>query len=283
MRRVAPILALALLACGNGHDPRAPVDRGPVVAEVNGVPIHLPELEDRMRHDGVAPREALKRLVDEELTIEAARRLGLHPDDDLVFTRQRAAVQALLTHEVEEKVRAEDLTETDIARGYESGRTLEADHVLAKTGAKASETTKARARALAVKVGEAAKRVTTREEFRALATSLREPGVSLTTEDLGKFPRDGRFVPAFEENVFRMTRAGEVSPPFETEFGWHVVRVRAVDNVFGDSLGPARAKVVEKLVTLRRRVAFEALLRRLQAAAHVDVDDASLRLLDPPP
>jgi peptidyl-prolyl cis-trans isomerase C len=280
---LASLVMLAPLACGEPPPttPRAP--RGPVVAEVDGVAIHRAELEARMRHDGLAAREALDRLIDEELTIEAARRLGLRPDRDLGLTRKRAQVQALLAREVEAKVGPADVAVADIEATWESGRQLEADHLLAKFSNDADREARTRARGLAARVGAAAKRTTTRDEFIALATSMSEAGTNLLHEDLGKFRRDGRFVRAFEDRVFQMTREGEVSEPFETDFGWHIARLRAAGNVFGESLETARADVIDKLVTQRRRALFDALVQRLERTARVEVDPAALLALDPAP
>lgn len=282
--RASLLVGLVLLACGEGGPARPPrVKRGPVVAEVNGVAIHREEVEARMRHDGLSAREALDRIVDEELTIEAARQLGLSPARDLAFTRQRAQVQALLAREVESKVRPSDFGPTDIAAAWETGRQLEADHLLVKTARQAAAAERARARAFAAEVGVAARRTASREDFVALASSMRADGVTLVTEDLGRFRRDGRFVRPFEDRVFRMSREGEISEPFETEFGWHVVRLRKVGNTFGESLETARDDVVEALVVQRRRALYEALVERLQGAAHVEIDPTALTLLDAPP
>lgn len=287
MRRLALIPIGVLLACGNGGD-RPPAGRrrppaGPVVAEVDGVAIHLPTLEARMRQDGVSPREALDRLIQEELTIEAARRLGLRPDRDLGFTRKRAEVQALLAHEIESKIGPDGVTERDIARGYEAGRVLEADHLLARLRPSSTTEERARARALAMRVAAAARQVADRDAFVALATTMGEDGVELVHEDLGSFKRTGRFVRAFEDRVFRMTRAGEVSEAFETEFGWHVVRLRAADNELGPSLEQARPEVIQRLVTVRRRAAYDALVQGLRERGRVEVDEAALGVLDTPP
>lgn len=50
-----------------------------------------------------------------------------------------------------------------------------------------------------------------------------DPGSKDQGGELGYFGR-GQMVPQFEEAAFKLKR-GEVSEPFETQFGWHLVRV----------------------------------------------------------
>lgn len=283
MSRGLPALALIFVtACGHGARRPAPArDAGPVVAEVDGVPIHRAELESRMRADHLGAREALERLIDEELTVTAARHFGVRPDRDVAFTRKRAEVQLLLERQIDQRVGAEDVTDAEVRAAWEAASTREADHLLVKVGAGASVSVKARAHALAARVHEAASVTTTRDEFTALAVSLREPGLELVHEDLGSFQRDGRYVRAFEDQAFRLVRAGQISEPFETEFGWHVVRLRGLGNVFGASIDEARTTIVEGVLRGKRRAALEELLREIAARHRVEIDDSLLGLLGP--
>ena len=62
------------------------------------------------------------------------------------------------------------------------------------------------------------------EDFAALATELStDNSTKEAGGDLGFFPR-GIMVPEFEATAFSLT-AGETSPPIETQFGYHVIRV----------------------------------------------------------
>jgi peptidyl-prolyl cis-trans isomerase C len=61
-------------------------------------------------------------------------------------------------------------------------------------------------------------------DFAALAKQhSMDPGSKDQGGELGFFGR-GQMVPQFEEAAFKLKR-GEVSEPFETQFGWHLVRV----------------------------------------------------------
>ena len=61
-------------------------------------------------------------------------------------------------------------------------------------------------------------------DFAALAKEYsKDPGSKDQGGELGFFSR-GQMVPKFEEAAFKLKK-GEVSEPFETQFGWHVVKI----------------------------------------------------------
>jgi peptidyl-prolyl cis-trans isomerase C len=61
-------------------------------------------------------------------------------------------------------------------------------------------------------------------DFAQLAKEYsKDPGSKDQGGELGFFAR-GQMVPPFEEAAFRLKK-GEVSEPFESQFGWHIVRV----------------------------------------------------------
>ena len=60
-----------------------------------------------------------------------------------------------------------------------------------------------------------------------------DPGSRTKGGDLG-WVRKGMMVPKFEEALFALSKPGDISPPVETQFGWHVIRL--------DELRPAQTK-----------------------------------------
>jgi len=63
-------------------------------------------------------------------------------------------------------------------------------------------------------------------DFAALAKeSSKDPGSAAKGGDLGWFDFSVRLVPEFKEVAFGMTQIGEISKPFQTQFGYHIVKL----------------------------------------------------------
>jgi peptidyl-prolyl cis-trans isomerase SurA len=112
-------------------------------------------------------------------------------------------------------------------------------------------------------------RILAGEDFAGIAKTLSEdPGSASEGGDLG-WTGPGTFVPEFEATLGKLAE-NEISPPFRTQFGWHIIQLlgrRQFDNT--DELRRQRA-----FVQLRESKADEETelwLRRLRDEAYVDV------------
>ena len=73
-------------------------------------------------------------------------------------------------------------------------------------------------------LAEVAQKLAEGGDFTALARQYSDdPGSSLRGGDLG-WTAPGKLVPAFEA-VMDISAVDEISPPFESPFGWHIVQV----------------------------------------------------------
>ncbi|MDQ3915334.1 MAG: peptidylprolyl isomerase [Actinomycetota bacterium] len=110
-----------------------------------------------------------------------------------------------------------------------------------------------------------------------------DPSAEENGGDLG-FQPPGSFVEPFE-NAAAGLEEGEVSDPVQTEFGWHVIRVRARRTA---TFEQARPRIESRLAGVAQDEAWQAFLRDLYEEADVEVNprygvwDESLgRVVDP--
>lgn len=91
---------------------------------------------------------------------------------------------------------------------------------------------------------------------------------------------EGMMVPAFEAAVLEL-EPGEVSPPVQTQFGWHIVLLNETREQAAPGLDEVRAELEETI----RRARVDARLEELTEAAtieraEVEIDPAMIRNLD---
>ncbi|HEY1283969.1 MAG TPA: peptidylprolyl isomerase [Steroidobacteraceae bacterium] len=107
------------------------------------------------------------------------------------------------------------------------------------------------------------------EDFAGLAkTTSEDPGSAAEGGDLG-WTNPGTFVPEFEA-VLTELKENEISPPFHTQFGWHIVQVlgrRQFDNT--DEL--KRHAAAEAIRASRADEETELWMRRLRDDAYVEL------------
>jgi peptidyl-prolyl cis-trans isomerase SurA len=95
-----------------------------------------------------------------------------------------------------------------------------------------------------------------------------DPGSAPTGGDLG-WNAPGTFVPIFEQEVASL-KPGEISEPFRTEFGWHIVLL--VDRQERDTTDEVRRmRAIEAIRASKREQETEIWLRQLRDEAYVEV------------
>lgn len=106
------------------------------------------------------------------------------------------------------------------------------------------------------------------EDFEALARSHSNDTASAINGGDLKWVNPGDFVPEFEEQMSRL-KPGELSAPFRTQFGWHIVQVlERRQHDISDNIRRAKAK--EALRDRKADEAMELFLRRLHDEAYIE-------------
>lgn len=199
----------------------------PVVAIVNGTPIHRSEIQ--IAHRMLPPQYQqlplevlypllLERTVDIKLISEAGRKEKIDQEDEVKRRveqfEERVIQEAYLNRIIEKQI-----TEDVLRKRYDAfvkenpaKEEVSARHILVQTEAQAKEI-----------IGELGKGA----DFAELARDKSiDPAGKQQGGDLGYFSRD-EMVPEFSEAAFKLKDGETTAAPVRTQFGWHVIRVEA--------------------------------------------------------
>ncbi|HEX7127786.1 MAG TPA: peptidyl-prolyl cis-trans isomerase [Thermodesulfobacteriota bacterium] len=303
------VLALWLGACERGQGPAAAVGRSAArpdvtIATVDGAPITASELERRLRRvtgqadvsdaDPGLRASILDQLVDERILLAEAERRGLSIPAADVEAKARAEEAAMGAEAFARMLEVEGLTpegfrtqvgeqllirailatvppprpirEFDVREYYEAHRR------------EFAEPAQYRARLLTVASRPEAEALRAQlaagADFAALATAKSISPEKSRGGDLGFVP-EGRMPPEIDEAA-RALAPGELSPVFQSPFGFHVLRLEERRPARQQTLDQARAEILRVLNTSRAEQATEAWLANLRAKARVEILDPTL-------
>jgi peptidyl-prolyl cis-trans isomerase D len=150
----------------------------------------------------------------------------------------------------------EDLRQTYESRlsEFQTRERRSASHILIAAGSAASAEDKARAKSRAEDL--AAQLQKSPSRFAELARNFsQDPGSAEQGGALGEFER-GFMAKPFEDAVFGMKKAGEITGPVETQYGYHIIRLDGVTPPVTTPLEKVRAQLLEDVRKQRAQRAF---------------------------
>ena len=197
-------------------------------------------------------------MVNRILASEAAKKAGLENDADVAkikaFMERKALQDVYIAKMLMERVREEDVT-AYYGKEIVNGPVEE----------------EVRARHILLDNREAADAVVADLEngadFAALAKERSKGPSGPSGGDLGYFSKQS-MVPAFSDAAFKLA-AGETSPPVQTQFGWHVIRVEDRRNRPVPPLDQVRDQIYQLLISEAQRDIYD----EMRAKASVDLVD----------
>ena len=197
-------------------------------------------------------------MVNRILASEAAKKAGLEKDADVAkikaFMERKALQDVYIAKMLMERVREEDVT-AYYGKEIVNGPVEE----------------EVRARHILLDNREAADAVVADLEngadFAALAKERSKGPSGPSGGDLGYFSKQS-MVPAFSDAAFKLA-AGETSPPVQTQFGWHVIRVEDRRNRPVPPFDQVRDQIYQLLISEAQRDIYD----EMRAKASVDLVD----------
>ncbi len=279
-RSAAVLLLAALLTACNGPGGISGKDSfsgntdragDEVAARVNGTTIYasdvareaaaqkLIQVGDPLPKDSKIYKQVLDNLVDQRLLALEAVRRELDRSSE-AKRRLQAARERILGNILVENVVSQAVTDDAVRRMYDEQAKLsppeeevKARHILVKTKKEAEAIEKALA-------GGA--------DFAKLAKEKSlDPGSRLRGGDLGYFTHDAMVAP-FADAAFALKK-GEISPPVQTQFGWHIIKLEDRRKQKAPSFDEMRPRIV-RFMTFDE---IQKLISQLRLAAIIERDD----------
>lgn len=229
-------------------------------------PVKVPEVETRQWYDFANTKVALAYVrLDPQQFSEVAvsdedvqRYYEAHKEDYRTEPMRRARYLAFRPERFQDQVAVSD---DEVAEFYASNpdmfhqeESVDASHVLIRTAESDSEEAVEAARQRAVEVTRKAREGA---DFAELAREFSEGPTAAKGGALGRFGRN-QMVKPFADQAFSM-KAGEISDPVKTEFGWHVIRVNEVHPEMTRPLEAVQEEIRAQIVERKARlVAFDA-------------------------
>ncbi len=165
------------------------------------------------------------------------------------------------------------VSEKDIKEEFEKNRaqydlpeSVHARHILLKLDSSSEDE-----EAIKKKIKGLRKKLTDENaKFDAVAKELSQCPSAESGGDLGVFTR-GQMVPEFEKAAFSL-KAGEVSEPIKTQFGYHLIKVEEHNKSVPAELETSSNSIKDKLLKVKSDSRVNALVEKLRKSANVKVD-----------
>lgn len=291
-------LACLMLIAACGGESRAPAagesatpslaaeGRGRVVvAEVDGAPIYGDCVAAQARENDLDRQAALEECIGFELLAREAARQGYADDPAVLAARKTESARALIaadflaTYDGPEDISMDDLHNAwrGVRGRFNHPEIRFTFHVRAEVPKGASEQAENAAEKLASEIARAfaGKEDVSIEDFKTTAQQVAGKRPLHIGQSLN-FARHSGAAEKFAAATFAIPRAGMVSPPIRTRWGWDVILLNDILPAASMSLAEAEDKLREKLFPAARVKQFERWAVAKTEAAAVTIHEAPL-------
>lgn len=248
-----------------------------VVAKVNGRPIGASAVRRRAEEKGLTAPEALNELIDEELLVQEAERLGLHRDPAVVEAGKAAAIYQLLAGTFEKEFTPAQIPEAKLRHLYKLGshRWFKRPELRRFGHAYVTRPWFKRGKRWYIDIEKdrelkqvmrnfhkllVLKRPQTWDAFKALAADFDQGDQSLIVGSALQAHKDLRR--PFADALFALKKPGDFSDVIETRPWYHVAYLIEVLPHKNISFDQAREDIRAKIYPAERKKAFDSWVKR---------------------
>ena len=255
-----------------------------VVARVGERSIGAAEVQARMRRDAVDAEAALDSLIEEELLVQEAERLGVTESPDAERAVERRAVRAMLA-DFEQELTPESVSPEEVRADFERHRDKlqvperrRSWHILVKdTGDDGREL--AEAILSEVKSADDPKRV----YARYAESAAPERGIEVVAEELPLIAPEAGIEKPYKDALFAAKTPGPLRRPVATSYGWHAIVVTEIVPGARRTLDDVEDEIRTRLSQKKRFERLVATVQGLEAEGLVRYEELNVeRLLSMP-
>lgn len=231
----------------------------------------------------------LDNYIRKRLLIQEALKEDFQEREDVKFLVNQAMESALFDAYVRQVVSREVVPESEVRKIYEERESefilpkrVKARHIVATPDGmavdnRADSNAKSRPEAHEKMIGIRRQLEGNPGSFADMAMQFSEDASAASGGDLGWFSA-GKMVPEFDDIVFDM-QPGEMSPVFESRFGYHIVLVEEVKPAGLMPYEEAREKIREELLRQRTEAVLakvQSLSQELRASSNISINRSNL-------
>jgi peptidyl-prolyl cis-trans isomerase C len=233
----------------------------------------------------IAPREALKRLVDDAVVANAARAKGLDRELpgswSMIAVRGRVAADRIFSDA--KKLGPPTDAEIDAMtkrywREVDRPPSIRVVHAVVRRSAKPDPALDARAKAFAEELRTAVVDAKDGDDFMAKAKAVPHPGLDVIVQPLAAFAQtgdvvegEGKYDDGFTKGAWAILSVGDTSPIVESYAGWHVIKLIERLPEQRMSREARRAAFTEEAYVARARAATAAVVQARKALVPVEI------------
>jgi len=250
-------------------------------ALVDGVPIPVEELKHEMAATGKSPRQALDTLVDFQLLVAEAKRLGFDKSPAVQRATASAAAYRLIKTAFEPHHTSKDVPESVLKKSYQINihrfvrpELRRFSHVLVRLPWRRINGQRViyqdeilGSKRLAqefhdIVASELRRRSLTWRQFEALADRIKDRGFDIVVER-GTKDRGG-LTESFSDALFEIPKPGQISKVVKTRFGFHVIFLQEILLPKKVTFNQARSEVLAHVYPEWRSEAFAKWLKSIK-------------------